>query len=141
FCHESGEPRDISTWARQAIDYPSRNWIRVNQHDNVNRLSRLLGRADRWESWGDQDIDLELHEFGHKAWDTVHLSLSVAILNQDVFPLNITEISETLAECVDERIGSGGVAPSRQISYPRDFLWLLRLGYTCSSKQHHHKQD
>src|SRR4030095_13293815 len=104
--------------------------IRINQHDNGNRLGRLLGCADCWESWGDKDIDLELHECTYKAVDTVPLSLSVAILNQDVFSLNITEISETLAECVDERIGSGGVASFRQISYPRYLRPLLRVDET-----------
>ena len=60
----------------------------------------------------DKDIDLELHEFGHKAWDTVQLSLSAAILNQDVFSLDITEISQPLPECLDVRPGIGGVAGS-----------------------------
>ena len=43
--------------------------------------ARIAGRFG-----ADKHIDLELHEFGHKAWDTVRLSLSIAILNQDVFP-------------------------------------------------------
>ena len=77
----------------------------------------------------DKHIDLELHEFGHKAGDTVQLSLSVAILNQDVFPLDVTEISQPLPECLDlDQDGGAGGATSRQKSYPRDFLRLLRLG-------------
>ena len=58
--------------------------------------ARIAGRGT-----SDKHIDLELHEFGHEAWDTVHLSLNVAILNLDIFPLNITEISQPLPECVD----------------------------------------
>ena len=49
-----------------------------------------------------------MHEFGHKAWDTVLLSLRVAILNQDVFPLNITEVSQPLPECLNWRPGMEG---------------------------------
>ncbi len=59
--------------------------------------ARIAARSSR-----DKDIDLELHEFGHEAWDTVQFSLSVAILNQDVFPLDITEISQPLPECLSK---------------------------------------
>ena len=38
-------------------------------------------------------IDLELHQFGNNALDTVSLSLKVTIFNQDVLPFNITEIA------------------------------------------------
>jgi hypothetical protein len=34
-----------------------------------------------------------MHEFGHEAISTVLFSLLVAILHQDVFSLNVTEIS------------------------------------------------
>src|SRR5213594_2051709 len=43
---------------------------------------------------GDKHIYIALDEFGHKAWDTVQLSFSGAKLNQNVFSLNITEISQ-----------------------------------------------
>jgi hypothetical protein len=42
-----------------------------------------------------------LHEFGHKAWVTVQLSFNVAILNEDVFSLDITEVSQSSPECLD----------------------------------------
>ncbi len=58
----------------------------------------------------DKDIDLELHEFGYKAWDTVQFSLSVAILDHDVLSLNVTEISQPLPECLDQRPGIVGIA-------------------------------
>jgi hypothetical protein len=74
-----------------------------------------------------KDIDLELDEFGHKTWDTIQFPLNVSILNQDVFALNITEISQPSPECFDPRPRSLGVASSRHITYPRD-LRLLRLG-------------
>jgi len=41
-----------------------------------------------------------LHEFGHEAWDTILLCLSVAILNQDVFSLNDEQIIEKLTSCL-----------------------------------------
>ena len=63
-----------------------------------------------------------------KAWDTVRLSLNVAILNQDVFSLDITEIAQPLPECLDLRPGIVGIASRCHKSYPRDFRRLLRLG-------------
>ena len=65
-------------------------------------LAARIGKVDV----SDKHINLELHEFGHKAWDTIQLCLNVAILNQDVFSLNITEIAQPLAKCLDVRPGS-----------------------------------
>ncbi len=56
----------------------------------------------------DKDIDLELHEFSHLAWNLIQLSLTVAIINQNVFALNITEIAQSLSECISEHMGIGG---------------------------------
>jgi hypothetical protein len=53
-----------------------------------------------------------LNEFGRKAWDTVRLSCNIAIFDKDVFPLNITEISERLPESLDLRPGIFGIASS-----------------------------
>ena len=77
----------------------------------------------------DKDIDLELHEFSHLAWNLIQLSLTVAIINQNVFALNITEIAQSLSECISEHMGSGGggAGPLRQKSDSRNFLRLLRL--------------
>ena len=68
-------------------------------YDNGDRLGRLLGRDDSFLKRGDEDIDLELHKFGHKAGDPVQLPIGIAILNQDVFPLNVAQISQPLPEC------------------------------------------
>jgi hypothetical protein len=90
----------ISAWSRQAIDYPGCDWIYNSHHDNGNRLGRLLGCVDRWQISNDKHIDVELDEFSYETWDLVRLSLSVAILNLDVFPLNITESSQPSPKCL-----------------------------------------
>jgi hypothetical protein len=41
-----------------------------------------------------------LYQFSHEIWATVGLSLLGAIFNQDVFPFDITEVSQPLAECL-----------------------------------------
>jgi hypothetical protein len=69
-----------------------------------------------------------LHEFGNKGCVTVPLSCDVAILDQDVFSLNITEISKPLPESLDLRPAIGDVAATPgQISYAWDFRRLLRF--------------
>jgi hypothetical protein len=68
--------------------------VLTSHDDNGNRLGRLLGGTDRCKVSADKHIDFELHEFGHKAWDTVQLALSVTILYENVLPLSITEISQ-----------------------------------------------
>ena len=78
---------------REAIDYPKLYWIYVRHHDNGNCLSRLLRCIDRRQVWAQEDIDLELQEFGHEPWYAVRLSLSTAIFKTDVLPLNMTEFS------------------------------------------------
>jgi hypothetical protein len=85
--------------------------------------TRIVGSSPR-----DEDINLELHEFGHKAWDTVRLPLGVAKLDHDVFSINITELSQPAAKCLNVRPWRRGNANHSHVSYPRDFLRLLRLG-------------
>jgi hypothetical protein len=69
-----------------------------------------------------------LHEFGHKTWETFGSSLSAAKLDQDVFSLDITEISQRLPEYVGIGPRIAGILTSSHNSYPRDFL-LQRLGW------------
>ena len=48
--------------------------------------------------WNDEDIDFEMHQLGYKAWVTIEFSLCISVLNDDVLPLDITEISQPLLE-------------------------------------------
>src|SRR5262245_28377409 len=95
----------------------------------------MLGCAD--PSWASNDkyIDLRLYQFGHKAWVTIALSLNVAILNQDVFPLDITEISQPLPESLDIGPRIGRVAGRRHVSDPWYFPRLLGLGGQAKRKK------
>src|SRR5262245_36361556 len=84
----------------------------------------------------DKHIDIELHEFGHKAWDAVHHALSVAILYKNVFPLDITEIAQPLPECFDITPGTVGIFIGCYVSYPRDFRRLLRVCTNAKREEH-----
>jgi hypothetical protein len=71
-----------------------------------------------------------LYEFGYEGGQTILTSFTIAMLDNDIFPLDITEVSQSLPECIGERIGSSGRRgnSSLQKSDPWDFRWLLRLG-------------
>jgi hypothetical protein len=75
-----------------------------------------------------------LHEFGYKGWRTFRFSLNVAKLKQDIFALNVTEISQALAKRRDPR--PGRIALGCHESDPRDLRWLLRLGGKADCEEH-----
>jgi hypothetical protein len=62
--------------------------------------------------YDEKDIHLELQEFGHKAWETIQFSFSIAILNQDIFSLNITEFPQPLPKSLDPSPRSVGITTS-----------------------------
>jgi hypothetical protein len=82
-----------------------------------------------------------LHELGDKTRDSVLDSVCGAILNQKIFSFSITEISQPLPECLDNRPRVFGAALPHRKSYSRDFPRLLRLGYGRNSKQYHYNKD
>jgi hypothetical protein len=69
-----------------------------------------------------------LHELGHNAWDTVPVSFNVAILDQDVFSLNVTKVSQSTLKSSGERPWIVGIASSRHETYTRNFPRLLCVG-------------
>src|SRR5262249_49679539 len=64
--------------------------------------------------------------------------LKVAILNQDVFALHVTDISQPSSERLGGRIGDmrGWTLSCRQKSYTWNFLWLLRIGPIKQGDKH-----
>ena len=45
-------------------------------------------------------FDLELHEFGRER-QAIWFSLGISILNDNVFPLHVAKLAQTLPECLD----------------------------------------
>lgn len=70
-------------------------------------------------------------------------SLEVEKLNQNIFAFNITKLPWSSPECLDSRSGSIGVAATRDKSFSRYFLRLLRLGRIDSrhDKANQHKNS
>jgi hypothetical protein len=65
-------------------------------------------------------------EFGYEPRYTIPLSLGAAILKQDIFTVDVTEVLQPFPQC--HEAGIGGVRASRcRISYPCHFPCRLRL--------------
>ncbi len=64
------------------------------------------------------------------------LSLSVAKLNQDVFPLDITEILQPLAKCFNVRPRNRGHANHSHVPDSRNLSGLLRFGGRAKRQEH-----
>jgi hypothetical protein len=78
-----------------------------------------------------------LKEFRYKSWKALFRASGITIVNQDVFPCNITEVMQSLTEGILKEIRSRGIGPDsvRQISDPRDCPSLL-----CISMKAKHKE-
>src|SRR5690242_4580033 len=91
------------------------------------------------------NINVELEEFRNQACSTVRESRSITILNLYIFPLNITQVSQSFSKritiCI--RRVTGGFTRSRHISYARHFPWLSRQnsGGNCDGQSKQKKQN
>jgi hypothetical protein len=68
-----------------------------------------------------------LYEFGHGS-QILGVCSRVAILDNNVFPFYVAEISEPAPEGLDDEPRIVDITTARQISYPWDLSRLLRLG-------------
>ena len=68
------------------------------------------------------------------AGQAIEFSLCISPLNDNVFPLHVAKLAQTLPECLDAGRVSGKGASTR-ISYPGDFRRLLRLGHSHSKQR------
>src|SRR5262249_42083849 len=86
---------------------------------------RLLRCRDAWVSRRDNDINLETHELGCKAWERVRPSLRRSHHKHDVLPLDVTQLAKSLSE---RGIWLSGFSERSQVPYAQDFL-RLRSGF------------
>jgi len=61
-------------------------------------------------------------------------TLSITILEKDTLALDISEIAQCPTELAC-KAANVDILTSSYDSYPRDFRWLLRLGYGSDSNQ------
>ena len=69
----------------------------------------------------------------------IRLPFRESRLNDDVFSLSVAKITKTLAECL-VAVSNEGSGDCGHITYPRDFLRLLRLNRNARRKEHSAKR-
>ena len=102
---------NVSARLRKAGDKPRANRIIILRHDNGDCDSCFLGGAGYCRTSRDDDVHLKAHQLGCERRQTIEFSLRRSILNDDVFPLHVAELAQTLPErsmrrCVSGRRGA-----------------------------------
>jgi hypothetical protein len=100
----------------------------------------LLGCADRRCDWGDKDIDFGSHKFVYQIGNSFLLARSEPILDDDIFPFDITEFPHSPAERLNKGPGIGGIATPRKKANAWNFPRLLRLDRKAERKEHSAKR-
>jgi hypothetical protein len=84
----------------------------------------LLGGQGGGCAWGHDDINLERNQFGRKSGEPLELPLGISVFDYEVATLDVTEVTQPLAEGLLEVQGRVG----RQVAYSKDLGRLLGLG-------------
>ena len=112
----------------------------ILRHDNGNRNGCFLGSHGLLPTSRNDDVYFETHQFGGKRGEAVQFSLCISPLNDNVFPLHVSKLAQTLPECLDagrrERKGSSIRNPMRGT-----FVGCCASAMTRNSKQYHCNQD
>ena len=84
----------------------------------------------------DKDIDLELHEFGHKTWDAIPDFLQRSDIQPGCFsPRCNRDLAVPCRNASTLDPGLLGSPLAYHVSYPRNFRRLLRLGGNAKRKE------
>src|SRR4029450_199240 len=68
----------------------------------------------------------EPDQLGSEIRKSISLSLCIAVVDDDILTFHVAKLAQTALESFDTcRVGRGRA--SHQQTYPRNFLWLLRL--------------
>jgi hypothetical protein len=97
----SGHPRDVPARAREARDEAGANGITNGNHDDGDRLGRVLGcrhalRPERYD-----DVHLEPDQLGRQTGQPVDPILRISIVDDDIVALNPPELAQRLPERVE----------------------------------------
>jgi len=131
---DHGQPRDISAGAGQARDEPLPHGIATAQHDDGDRLRRLLGGESRDPALGDDDIHFETDQLGRQIRKPFSSSVCVPDLEGYVPSFDVTQLAQALSEHV-EAIGCFGRRADAEVPEPVDLSGLLALGGHCRNKE------
>src|SRR6516225_2080324 len=121
------QSRNIPARSCQACNEPRAHRVVIKSHDNGNGRSCFFGSPRVCRTSRDDEIHVMAHQLGRKYGQSIRLSLRITILNDNILSFNISKLTQTLAERLNASL-VGGKGCTDQISDPREFLRLLRLG-------------
>ena len=122
-----GEPGDVPARPRQTGDKPGTDRIGNVGHDDRDGRGRLHGRNRTRIDPGDDNVHGEPDQVRSKRGQPFQLSVSGAVLDDDILANAVAEAPQALFDRIDEmeRLLSGS---DRQVSDPVDSpCWLLRV--------------
>ena len=85
----------------------------------------MLGGQGGGCAWGHDDINLERDQFGRESGEPLGLPLGIPVFDHEVAALDVTEVTQSLKECLSQVGVTGRVVP--QPAYSRDRGRLLGL--------------
>ena len=91
-----GHSRNVSTRPRQAGNESRPNGITTEGHDDRDHLSCVLRSLDCFIPCGHDDVDLDMDQLGRERGEAIEFSLCISILNDNVFPLDVPKLAQTL---------------------------------------------
>src|SRR5262245_518652 len=92
----------------------------------------------RGAACGNNDMDIKSDQLGRKVGQSLDLSLGIALLDDEVLPLDVAQITETLQQVA---WAAGGRGTEREPTDPEDFARLRCLGSERRREQTQGERD
>jgi hypothetical protein len=102
------QSRDVPFWVGEVRDEPFPNRI-AGRYNDWDRARGLLGSASREVSSCHNHLDVETDKLGRQMGQMVCPPLGPTVLDDDVLPLDVAKVAQTLLECLDTWIGGTGI--------------------------------
>lgn len=98
-CGDKGaEPCDIAAWLGQVGHNAEPKRFANRCHNDGKGSGSILGGECRRSPPGNQDVNLQTHQLGGERREPTGVTVSRAIFDDEVLPLNISEGTQTLSE-------------------------------------------
>jgi hypothetical protein len=97
----TGQSGDVSTRACQAGDQPVADRIDRDRNDDGNRRRGVLGRLGSRRTRREDQVDLQINQFGREGWEASRLAFGGPQLDQEVLSQHIAEVPHRLHERVE----------------------------------------
>src|SRR5215467_6029676 len=102
---DSRQPGDVPAGMTEAGHDATCHQIHGGGHDDGDAGGRLLQRLRGRGSVGDDDFEVHPRELGGELGETLVAAIGIAPLDDDIPPLDVSELTHALRERLGERVG------------------------------------